>query len=370
MGTEPVFKAGDAPTVCGKSECQLCVPPPSRLQAPAPDAPIPTLDLIANAKQLQTLEADLYANMSDINRANPQGVDVQAELLARISGVNNTKQQLFKLIEERYQDANDNLAHDKLALDAERRILEIAEQQLAQARENVENERDYHTTQERIAEIDEYAFDSSSAQNKLLRILFIGLTVLAVELFIMTVLPGVLARRNPGNAWKPSEMFNNIMTGTIMLTVIITGVYAFKHIYDMSGRSDRIYSQYTFGGVYDHPSGNGAPGETVWEHDERFFSKVEAEGERGLKSVDSSVENAASTAKQSIQSAAGSAMSSVGTKAKRGKKKQAVGGHLPQSAVADPAASSGAPVVTHQSGIPGAHPVGDHSSMVETFAAF
>ena len=95
---------------------------------------VPTIDLVDNAKQLQKLEGQLYANMKEINSANPQAVDAQKALLERIASVNETKKQVFLLLQERYQDANENLSHDKLALESQMKILAIAEEQLDQVR--------------------------------------------------------------------------------------------------------------------------------------------------------------------------------------------------------------------------------------------
>ena len=237
-------------------------------------ATAPTPDLIANAKQLQQLEAELYGTMEDINKANPQATDPQKELLKRIGDVNATKQQVFKLIEERYLDANANLSHDKLALGTQIEILQIAEEQLAVARQNIASMQDYQTTQERVAEIDEYEFEKLSANKTMAYTAFLGLAAIAVELFIVNMLPGILAKRNPGNSWTPSNTFSSIMTGVVALTVVITLVCLGKQFYDASGRSNMVYSEYTFGGVYDHPSGTGAPGETVVQHDELFLEKL------------------------------------------------------------------------------------------------
>lgn len=381
-GSPPTNPGGDVQTVCGKTICNPCAPSLTK-SAPAPgvlDAPTPTLDLIANAKQLQSLEASLYANMEDLNRANPQAVDVQKELLARVNDVTNTKFQLFKLIDQRYQDTEDNLAHDRTALDAERRILEIAEAQLAQVRANVVNQRDYNTTQERIAEIDEYVFDSALGENKIIFTVFLGLIALAVELFIVNVLPGVLAKQNPGNTWQPSDFFKTIMNALMVVTVIVTVIYALKQTYETMGRSNRIYSEFVFGGLYDHPSGNGSPGETVWEHNEKFLTTLEKGTEQTASNLGqqagATISSIEDTAKSGLQGIAHDTMAAAGSASRAGagfiagKQRKHVGGHLPKSAVADPAQSSGALAQTKQAPIQGAHPAGKHSAMVETFAAF
>jgi hypothetical protein len=381
-GPPPTNPGGDAQTVCGKTICNPCGPSLTK-SAPAPavlDAPTPTLDLVANAKQLQSLEASIYANMEDLNRANPQAVDVQKELLARVNDVTNTKVQLFKLIEQRYHDAEDNLAHDRTALDAERRVLEIAEAQLAQVRANVVNERDYNTTQERIAEIDEYAFDSALGENKIIFTVFLGLIALAVELFIVNMLPGVLAKQTPANAWQPSDFFKTMMNVLMIITVIVTVVYAMKQTHDTMGRSNRIYSEFVFDGLYDHPSGNGSPGETVWEHDKKFLTTLKKDTEQTASNfgqqAGATIGSIEDAAKAGLQGIAHDTMAAAGTASRAvagfgaGNQRKPVGGHLPKSAVADPAQSSGALAQTDQAPIQGAHPAGKHSAMVETFAAF
>jgi hypothetical protein len=326
-------------------------------------ATAPTPDLIANAKQLQQLEAELYSTMEDINKANPQATDTQQKLLKRIADVNVTKQQVFKLIEERYLDANANLSHDKLALGSQIEILQIAEEQLAAASQNITALRDYHSTQERLAGMDEYEFERISADNTMAYTAFLGLAAVAVELFIVNMLPGILAKRNPGNSWKPSGTFSSIMTGVLALTVVVTLVRLGKQFYDASGRSNLVYSEYTFGGMYDHPSGADAPGATVIQHDKLFFEKLGG----GLK--DDVVQ-----AGRSLATATGAATAAA-KKGLSGKNRYSMPllpptDNLPISAVAHPALSAGGLRQTPQKPIEGAPPVGVVSSTIENFATF
>jgi hypothetical protein len=359
-GPPPVnAKSGDAATECGKSSCVPCVA----------DGPA-TIDLIANVKQLQQLESALYANMKDISSANPQDVSVQQNLLKRIAGVKNAKQQAFLLIDQRYQDAKDNMAHDQMALDAEVRILQIAEQQLAQTRANVKNSEDYHTTQERIAEIDEYAFESTSAKTSLVYTAFLGLLATTVELFVLKMLPGILAQRNPGSSWRPGPLFETLMTGIVALTIVVTMVYVGKAMYNIGGRSNRVYSQYTFGGLYEHPSGNGSPGESVWDHDKAFLAKLEHDTIDATHNVGASIDSATAAAQAGLagvahDSAAAAGQSSAAASALSGD------GFPSSHSVANPASSAGAPLTTTvQAHIPGAPPAPTSSHTVENFAAF
>ena len=338
-------------------------------------ATAPTPDLIVNAKQLQQLEAALYSNMDDINKANPHATQTQKELLKRIDDVNATKQQVFKLIEERYQDANANLSHDKMALQSQIEILQIAEEQLAAARQNIAAMRDYQTTQERVAEIDEYEFERLFANKTMAYTLFLGLAAVTVELFIVNMLPGILAKRNPGNSWKPSDTFSSIMTGVVALTVVITLICLGKQIYDAYSRSNLVYSEYTFGGVYDHPSGTGAPGETVVQHDELFFEKLGG----GLKddvvnagrSIDAVTGSVSNMAKTKLSGIAHNTLASQGSSSNNtAHVKVNVSDNLPKSAIANPALSAGGLQETQQKPIEGAPPVGVASSTVENFATF
>ena len=334
---------------------------------------IPTLDLVDNAKQLQKLESELYANMEQINKANPQAVGAQHALLERISSVNDTKKQVFLLLQERYQDANENLSHDKLALDSQLRVLAIAEEQLAQFKKAISSQKEFVSTQERLAEIDEYEFESSLASKKMAFTLFLGLAAIAVELAIVYILPGVLARRNPGNAWSPSSTFKNAMGGVVSLTIVTTLIYLGKQWYDKQGRSDLVYSDYTFGGLYGHP-GNGAPGETVFQHDKRFFEKVGgsvettashlgetiAEGQHALQGGASKALSGIAKAGMATQGAASATTSKIGHDA-------AAPSH---TSIADPSLSAGGIRQTDQPHLTAAPPVGVATAGVENFATF
>ena len=236
-------------------------------------ATAPTPDLIANAKQLQQLEAELYSTMEDINKANPQATDTQQKLLKRIADVNVTKQQVFKLIEERYLDANANLSHDKLALGSQIEILQIAEEQLAAASQNITALRDYHSTQERLAGMDEYEFERISADNTMAYTAFLGLAAVAVELFIVNMLPGILAKRNPGNSWKPSGKFlvnhdgNSSFDGCHHPRVPRQTILRRKRT--LETRVLRLHVWWVVRIIL--LARTDAPGETVIQHDELFF---------------------------------------------------------------------------------------------------
>lgn len=334
---------------------------------------VPTIDLVENAKQLQKLEAELYANMEQINKANPQAVGTQNALLERIGGVNDTKKQVFMLLQERYQDANENLSHDKLALESQMRVLAIAEEQLVQFKKAINSQKEYVSTQERIAEIDEYEFESSLASKNMAYTLFLGLAAVAAELAVIYVLPGVLAKRNPGNSWSPSSTFKNVMTGIVSVTIVLTLIYLGKQWYDMQGRSNLVYSDYTFGGLYGHP-GNGAPGETVFQHDKHFFEKIGHSAENTASHLGETI----AEGQHAIQRGASQALSGI---AKTGMATQGASsattskiGHdataPSHTSIADPSLSAGGIRQTDQPHIKGAPPVGVATAGVENFAVF
>jgi len=326
---------------------------------------IPTIDLVENAKQLQKLEAELYANMEQINKANPQAVGAQNSLIEKIGSVNETKKQVFLLLQERYRDANENLSHDKLALQSQLEILAIAEEQLVQFKKAIRSQKEYVSTQERLAEIDEYEFESNMASKNMAYTLFLGLSAVAAELAIVYVLPGMLSKRNPGNSWSPSLTFKNVMTGIISVTIVTTLIYMGKQWYDIRGRSNLVFSDYTFGGLYGHP-GNGAPGETVFQHDKRFFEKIGG----GLENTASNLGDMVTHGQDVIRDSASQAFSSV---AKGGLTTPTLSHDASapsHTSIADPSLSAGGIQQTDQPHIQGAPPVGVATAGVENFAAF
>lgn len=333
---------------------------------------VPTIDLVDNVKQLQKLESELYANMKEINNANPHAVDAQKALLERISSVNHTKKQVFLLLNQRYQDANENLSHDKLSLDSQMKILAIAEEQLDQFKKAIRSQKDYVSTQERLAKIDEYEFESGQASKNMAYTLFLGLVAVAAELAITYILPGALARRNPGNSWRPSSTFKNIMTGIISVTIVITLIYLGKQWYDKRERSNLVYSDYTFGGIYGHP-GNGPPGETVFQHDKRFFEKIGG----GLQDTASNLGETISHGERAIKYGASQALSGIdkAVQSPQGASDTTLKLDHDASApshtsIADPSLSAGGLRQTDQPHIQGSPPVGVATAGVENFATF
>ena len=203
--------------------------------------------------------------------------------------------------------------------------------------------------------------------------LFLGLAAVAAELAIVYVLPGVLAARNPGNSWTPSSTFRNIMTGIISITIVVTLIYLGKQWYNRQERSDLVFSDYTFGGIYGHP-GNGAPGETVYQHDKRFFEKIG----RGVENTASNLGESIAQGEHAVKDGASQALSGIaragmamqGTASATTSKLSHDASAPSHTSIADPALSAGGLRQTEQPHIQGAPPVGVATAGVENFAVF
>ena len=163
------------------------------------------------------------------------------------------------------------------------------------------------------------------------------------------------------------------MTGIVSVTIVATLIYLGKQWYDMQERSTLVYSDYTFGGLYGHP-GNGAPGETVFQHDKRFFEKIG----HGVENTASHLGETIAEGQHAIQGSASRALSGI---AKSGMATQGAAsattskiGHdasaPSHTSIADPALSAGGTRQTSQPHIKGAPPVGVATAGVENFAAF
>ena len=293
--SKPSSKPGPTPTP---------TPKPGPKPVPTPIQPTPmelfpkidesidfstNLNLVTDIKQLQSIEQELFKNLStiintdlskkplegfanntntsttpsnDIRSNNPLVEDNQQinDILNQINQLTEVRVNLYKQLKEKYQLSEQLIQDDDEILANHIAMIKIVEQQLNQMKENIQNIKTNKSNQVRMIQLSNYEFDRYEAHKKVMRIIFVVFLIIAICSILLK--QGIL----------PSP----IATGIIGIVLIIGLGYGIKQVFDLQSRNNFNYNQYDFidlgiGSGYD--SSNGGV-ESVYEHDKKALEKL------------------------------------------------------------------------------------------------
>jgi hypothetical protein len=211
--------------------------------------------VISNIKQLQDTEKFLFQDLETINN-NSGSVEDQETLINKINEISQIRLGLFKQLNNKYQDVNENLTNDERMLGNEMMMVNVVEKELNRARENLKKLREKKMNKIRMVEISEYETDRYNALSEVMKIISISgfIILFVVILHQQSLIPNIL------------------MSSLVVIIGLISLYMVFTKLYDMSLRNNMNYMQ------YDFPVNNAklSPNyKSVYEYDMQFFNSLD-----------------------------------------------------------------------------------------------
>ena len=204
--------------------------------------------LIVDIRQLQTEESGLLSQLRSAGTStNTSDTSV---ISLKLDNVRKTRMVLLKQLSSVYTSSQCNLSSDRIALRDQIAMIELAEQQLTNIKENIASLRINRDNRQRMVEINNYEYDRYASHTSLFRVVAIcGLFVL-----------GGLLLANRGQSFLGRSI--------IVLALAVLVVIIIHRLWLNWWRDPMNWDEFEW---IDRPGRVGY--ETVWEHNKKLFKK-------------------------------------------------------------------------------------------------
>ena len=216
----------------------------------------------------RTYNKVMKKNNSVDQKCSKDIVAKQNKILQKINQITNVRLDLFKKIQQRYDNVSENLETDKDNLKSQIAMVNVVEDQINQLKSNVKAMRQDKNNRLRMIQIGNYEYRRYQQLKEMMRTLFFACLIIA--LVSVALQRGLL----------PSS----IASVTIFLVFIVSAVLVFYKMYDLSFRRTDDFDKYNFFNM-ETPAGQGSQDEnSIFTHDKAFFEKL-------IKDTDSNIQN-------------------------------------------------------------------------------
>ena len=218
-------------------------------------------DTIARIQTLQDLEKYMFANLQKATGGGDGDPTQQQAIVDRINELKNVRTGLLNQLTSMYSDKQGELNSERNDLSDRLAQVGIIESELDRARKNISVLENNRNNKLRMTKLYEYQRKRYAAYTDVMKYIVIGcLIILALALLIKYNPIKFIAR----------SVYTALMLITISAVVIFVGL----KISDISSRNKFNFDQYDF--AFDPAMAK--PGyETVWEHDKKFFKKIDSD---------------------------------------------------------------------------------------------
>ena len=244
-------------------------PPPGPGPGPPPPSyvpPDPAFDLVNSINELQDLENYLFETLEAYNMQDQNDIAGQNKIIAQINNLSDLRNNLFGQLGKIYINLDKNSQIERSALTDQIVTTNMMERQLNNLKSDVSVILDQRTDKMRMVEIGEYEYLRYSAHKSAMKILaFTSMAILVCSVILKRkILPAAFPRIG------------------IMATCAIGGVLLVKQVWGMVTRDNQNYNRFTQPSAAESA---GIVGDTVWEHDKKFFWQIihgaEADAKKG-----------------------------------------------------------------------------------------
>lgn len=230
----------------------------------------PFFDLSTSIGQLQGIEEYLFGELELANLNNPKDIQAQNTIISQIQQIDELRNNLFGQLAKIYVNLDKNSQVQRRALTDQITTSNLMEEQLADLQDGGDNAADERANKMRMVEIGEYEYLRYSAHKKTMQLVaFTSIAILFFSYCLKTeLIPVAISKLG------------------ILLTLSIGGVLIVKSGWDMVTRSNQNYNRFDQSNIIEvGPAG----GDTVWQHDKKFFHKLvrgtEADYRKGWKEI-------------------------------------------------------------------------------------
>ena len=223
---------------------------------------------VNNIQELQEIERFMYQNLEKLNSSGTSDAAQEEQIINRINELTQMRIGLFNQLKNMYTTSTTELTENRNALTDQIAMVGIVEDELNKTKHNLKAMENDKTNSLRMVEIGTYQMQRYNAHTYIMKI--IVLTAVIVLAFSILLQKQMI----------PSKIAVACITVTLSIALIVL----FRNIYDLFRRSNLVYDQYTWG----FNKAELKPGyESVIDHDELFFSKLESEAKSGYKKTKS-----------------------------------------------------------------------------------
>jgi len=218
--------------------------------------PAPVFDLLTNIKDLQSLEEYLFSTLELANLNDPTDLTQQNDIIAQINNLSDLRNSLFGQLGKIYVNLDKNSQVQRRALTDQITTTNMMESQLNNLKAGVDDMLGARADKIRMVEIGEYEYLRYSKHKSTMQLVaFTSIAILFFSYCLKTeLIPVAISKLG------------------IMLTLSIGGVLIVKAGWDMITRSNQNYNRFEQPNIVKvGPAGGG---DTVWQHDKKFFSKL------------------------------------------------------------------------------------------------
>ena len=228
---------------------------------PGPPGPGPNprpkdavFNLMKAIKELQNLEQYLFQKLEEANARDPNS-DESSRIVKRINELSNLRTALFTQLKVLYKDLAKFSKIEQGALADQIISAKLLESRLNDLKLRKDKIQAVGTDKLRMVQIGQYEYLRYSAHKSFMKV--IVFTSLGVIFFSM------LLKNNIGP--------NILGTTGVILSLAIGLVVGGRQLVDILSRDNMNYNQINFG---NDTSSKGSGGESVWEHDKKFFQTL------------------------------------------------------------------------------------------------
>lgn len=221
---------------------------------------------IQNIQDLQDLEKYMFQNLEKISSNDSPNVQQQQHIVAKIKELTNIRKGLFAQLQQMYNSTNSEIMEDRNDLASQMTTLQVVENQLKQMENSLQNIKQEEQDKLRMIEIGNYEFERYQAHKQLLQMLglFSGIFLTLLVFMKKEIIP------------------NTIGSGLISIVAIVGLFFIIRKLYNIYSRSSFVWNEYNWQNV---PPSQVSSGETVFQHDKKFFGKLLNETETGLDNL-------------------------------------------------------------------------------------
>ena len=203
--------------------------------------------LIANITESQNAEKQLIENLDIL--VNQPGFNVNASrvqsLINSIKSLSSTRVGMFNSLTSQANILQEGVSNSRVDLVSQLTLLNVVEDQLAQANNSISQLQNKNDTKRRMVEVNTYYGQRYEAQSKLMKIIII----ICAPLLILFILK------------KKSLLPPMISNYAIGITIAVGAIFVIRAIWDMFTRSNMNYDEYNWN--YEDPT---LQNPTKWEY--------------------------------------------------------------------------------------------------------
>ena len=208
--------------------------------------------LITSIQNSQTSEQALIANLDNLIKApgfNVNNTGVQS-LMDSIKSLSDARVAMFRSLSTQADTLQAGVSNSRVDLVSQMTLLNVVEDQLAQARTAIDTLHSQNDTKKRMVEVNTYYGQRYEAHSKLMKIII----MVCVPLLLLFILK------------KKGLLPPMISSYVIGITIAIGAIFIMREIWDISNRNNINFDEYDW--KYEDPA-NYSP--TIWEYNKKNF---------------------------------------------------------------------------------------------------